>query len=90
MLAKNYSDARNNFKSLCDTIIQDEETIIVTRKNEENIVMMSLDEYNNLMENMHIRQSANTYNRILKARVQVQDGSGIERTMEELETMEHE
>ena len=90
MLAKNYSDVRNNFKRLCDTIIQDDETIIVTRKNDENIVMMSLDEYNNLMENMHIRQSSNMYSRILESRAQVRAGNGIDKTMEELESMEHE
>ena len=52
MLAKTYSDVRNNLKAVCDTITDNDETVIVTRKNENNIVMMSIDQYNNIMENM--------------------------------------
>lgn len=41
------------------------ESYIITRKNDENIVMMSLDQYNNLMENMHVRNSKSNYDRLL-------------------------
>ncbi|MCD8110869.1 MAG: type II toxin-antitoxin system Phd/YefM family antitoxin [Clostridiales bacterium] len=74
MFATNYSDARNNFKSLCDRITVDSETVIVTRKKKENIVMMSLEEYNNLMENMHIRKSENNYAHILEGIRQIEAG----------------
>lgn len=74
MLAVNYTDARNKFKALCDRIHNDEETVIVTRKNNENIVMMSLEEYNNLMENMHIRKSRANYEHVLEGIRQIQEG----------------
>ena len=74
MLAVNYTDARNKFKSLCDRIHNDEETVIVTRKNNENIVMISMEEYNNLMENMHIRKSQANYEHVLKGIQQIQEG----------------
>lgn len=48
MVAVNYSTIRNNFKDYCDRASDQHETIIVTRKNEKNIVLMSLDEYNRL------------------------------------------
>lgn len=48
MLAVNYSTIRNNLKSYCDMATDSHETVIVTRKNEKNVVLMSLDKYNQL------------------------------------------
>lgn len=48
LLAVNYSTIRNNFKDYCDKASDLQETVIVTRKNEKNIVLMSLDKYNQL------------------------------------------
>ena len=36
MLAKTYSDVRNNLKSVCDTITNNDESVIVTGKNDNN------------------------------------------------------
>jgi len=46
MLAVNYSTIRNNLKDYCDRVSDDNETVIVTRKDEKNVVILSLDEYN--------------------------------------------
>ena len=48
MLAVNYSTMRDNLKSYCDKATDDAETVIVTRKNEKNVVLMSLEQYNAL------------------------------------------
>lgn len=48
MLAVNYSTIRNNLKSYCDQATDNNETVIVTRKNEKNIVIMSLEQYNSI------------------------------------------
>lgn len=48
MLAVNYSTIRNNLKDYCDKATDSHETIIVTRKDEKNVVLMSLDRYNQL------------------------------------------
>ena len=48
MLAVNNSTLRNNLKYYCDKASDFGETVIVTRKNEKNIVLMSLDKYNQL------------------------------------------
>ena len=51
MIAVNYSSVRNNFKKYCDAAVHDFETIIVTRKRNENVVIISEAEYNKLIEN---------------------------------------
>ncbi|MCC8160605.1 MAG: type II toxin-antitoxin system prevent-host-death family antitoxin [Oscillospiraceae bacterium] len=48
MLAVNYSTIRENLKSYCDKVTDERETVIVTRKNEKNVVLISLDEWNAL------------------------------------------
>ena len=50
MLAVNYSTIRNNLKSYCDQATDNNETVIVTRKNEKNIVILSLEQYNEIMK----------------------------------------
>jgi antitoxin YefM len=48
MLAVNYSTIRNKLKDYCDKVTDEYETVIITRKGEKNLVMVSLDEYNAL------------------------------------------
>lgn len=48
MLTVNYSTLRENLKSYCDKATDEAETVIVTRKNEKNVVLMSLEQYNAL------------------------------------------
>lgn len=50
MLAVNYSTIRNNLKDYCDKATDEFETVIITRKNEKNVVLMSLDQYNAIMK----------------------------------------
>ena len=46
MLAVNYTHARNNLKSLIDTVCNDDEEVIITTKNDRSVIMLSLDAYN--------------------------------------------
>ncbi len=50
MLAVNYSTIRKNLKDYCDKVTDDYETVIVTRKDEKNVVIISLEEYNDMQK----------------------------------------
>lgn len=67
MLAVNYSNARENFKAYCDKANDDFETIIITRKQGGNVVMISESEYNNMLENIYVRSNKKTYNRLMES-----------------------
>ena len=45
MIAANYTAVRNNLKSYCDLASQGE-TVLVTRKENKNVVVLSLEQYN--------------------------------------------
>jgi antitoxin YefM len=88
MLAVNYSTYRNNLKEYCDRATDDNETIIVTRKGEKNVVIMSLDEYNNIMENLKILKNPSYFIELFQSLQQLNEGKIVIKTMEELEAME--
>lgn len=52
MLAINYSTLKNNLKDYCEEASDNNQTIIVTRKKSKSIVIMSFDNYNQLMKNV--------------------------------------
>lgn len=54
ILAVNYSNARENLKTYCDKVNDDNETIIITRKDNKNVVLISQDEYNKMLQNIKI------------------------------------
>ena len=73
MLAVNYSTMRNNLKSYCDKAYDEQETVIITRKNEKNIVLMSLEQYNSIMKAL---RNAEYLAKIDRAIDQLEQGSG--------------
>ena len=73
MLAVNYSTIRNRLKNYCDKVTKNYETVIVTRKNEKNVVIISLDEYNALVKSA---KNAAYLNMIDRSMEQISKGEG--------------
>ena len=87
MVAVNFSTLRSNLKSYCDAASRDAETIIVTRRNEENVVLMSLENYNNLMEHIFLMSDRRNYAHIIEGIEQLRAGRMMERSTAELERL---
>ena len=75
MLAVNYTSLRENMKSYMDQVTDDYETMIVTRKNNKNVVMMSEEAYNNLMENIHVMGNKANYDWLMESKAQLENGN---------------
>lgn len=88
MLAVNFTNMRDNFKTYCDKVNDDYETVIITRKDNRNVVMISQDEYNNLMENLFIMSDKKYYDHLVKSSEQLEKGMTVTKTIKELELME--
>ncbi len=87
MLAVNYSTIRNNLTDYCDKATEQHETVIVTRKDEKNVVIISLEKYNELLRAVH---NAEYLDKIDKSIKQMGAGKTVTKTMEELEAMLYE
>ena len=85
MIATNYSEVRNNLKTYCDKATKDYETIIITRKNNEDVVLMSEEEYNNLMENLYIRSNLKYYQKLVESIKEVEKGNVKEHDLIEVD-----
>ena len=74
MLAVNYTELRGNMKECMDKVSDGFETLIVTRKKNKNIVMISEETYNNMMENMHLIGNEENYKWLMESKRQLEEG----------------
>ena len=74
MLAINYTNLRDNMKMYMDKVTDDYETMIITRKDNKNVVMISEESYNNLMENIQVMGNKENYDWLMKGKAQLENG----------------
>lgn len=84
MIAINFTTARSRFKDFCDKVTDEDETVIVTRKAEKNVVIISAERYNELEK---AERNAAFLGKLERGLAQVRAGQGIVKTMDELEAM---
>lgn len=84
MIAVNFTAARNRFKDFCDKVTDEAETVIVTRKAEKNVVIISAERYNELEK---AERNAAYLGKLERGLSQVHAGHGIVKTLDELEAM---
>ncbi len=74
MLAINYSQFRDHMKAHMDTVSDDYETMVVTRKDNKNIVIISEEAYNNLIENVYVLGNKANYDWLMESKQQLEAG----------------
>ena len=74
MLAANYTTVRNNLKDYCDKASDENETVLVTRKADKNVVIMSLDKLNQIEKEL---RNARYLAKIEKGFAQIETGLGV-------------
>lgn len=62
-----YTDLRKHLKSSFDKVSNEHEPILVTRRNGDNIVLISQNDYESLEETAYLLKSPNNAERILEA-----------------------
>jgi antitoxin YefM len=62
-----YTDARKKLKNLMDSACRDHEPVLVTRKRGENVVLMSQEDYDSIMETDYLLASPKNAARLLKS-----------------------
>ena len=73
----NFSEARTNLKSYCDDVVNENATLIITRKDNKNVVMQSLDKYNQVTTEMqNLKKELYIQKRLFKAEREIEKGEG--------------
>lgn len=83
MIAANFSEFRTGLKSYLDSVEDDNEILIVKRKSGKGTVVISLDEYNSIMETLHLLSSKNNANRLYESIEQMKKGKTIQPKLED-------
>ena len=75
MIAKNFSEVRKNLKTYCDLAVDENETIIVTRHYDRNVVIMSVEQYNLMHKNLRLEEYYAQVAKLFKSKKQENDQS---------------
>ena len=76
-----FTEARNGLKSVLDGVVNDADTTIITRRDAEDAVVMSLDYYNSLMETVHLLRSPANAEHLNRSIAQYRAGSTFQRDL---------
>jgi antitoxin YefM len=79
MRAITYTSARNNLAGTMKKVCDDHAPIIVTRKNNEAVILMSLEDYEALTETAYLMQSPKNAKRLIESIDELNTGKGQER-----------
>jgi len=76
-----YTEARNNLKRVLDHVIDDADYTVVTRRDAADVVVMSLDYFNSLMETVYLLKSPANATHLARSIEQYQNGQVTERDL---------
>lgn len=77
MIAANFSEFRIGLKKYLDSVEENNETLIIKRKSGKGAVLISMDEYNSMMETMHLLSSKKNADRLYESIEQMKTGKTV-------------
>ena len=84
MIAITYTAARENLASTMNQVCEDHNPIIITRKRNQAVVMLSLEDYESLQETAYLLRSPKNATRLSEGISQLERGEGVMKTLEAL------
>ena len=78
MIAANFTEFRTGLKKFLDNVENNHETLIIKRKSGKGTVMISLDEYNSIMETVYLLSSKANADRLYESINQIKKGETVE------------
>ena len=83
MDAITYTHARTYLARTMEKVCDDHDPVIITRKNQRSVVMISLEDYQALEETAYLLRSPQNARRLLESIAQLESGGGTERELVE-------
>jgi len=76
-----YTAARENLAETMNKVCRDHAPIIITRKSENSVVMLSLEDYESLEETAFLLRSPKNTRRLMESIAQLENGEGTEKDL---------
>jgi len=83
MKAITYTAARQNLAKTMKEVCEDHAPVIVTRKKNDSVVIMALEDYAALEETAYLLRSPKNTRRLIESTVQLENGEGTVRELAE-------
>jgi len=84
MHAITYTAARENLASTMSRVCSDHNPVIITRKRDQAVIMMSLEDYESLQETAYLLRSPANAKRLSEGIEQLERGEGVMKELSEL------
>ena len=81
MEAITYTNARQNLAKTMEKVCQDHSPVIITRKKNDSVVIMSLEDYKALEETAYLLRSPKNMRRLVESVAQLENEEGAEREL---------
>lgn len=78
-----YTKARATLAQTIDTVCENHEPVIITKKNDRSVVMLSLEDYQALEETAYLLRNPKNARRLLDSVNELDAGGGKERALTE-------
>ena len=79
MKVVSFTEARNKLKNVLDQVVNDADCTVITRRDADDAVLMSLDYFNSLMETVHLLRSPANVAHLEKSIAQFRAGETTEK-----------
>jgi antitoxin YefM len=83
MKARSYTAVRSNLAKTMEEVCDDHEPVVITRKNERSVVLLSLEDYESLEETTYLLRSPRNVKRLIESIAQLEKGGGLEKELVE-------
>lgn len=74
MQVMTYSEVRSNLKSVCDRVIDDCDPVAIHRRDGQNVVIMSEEDYNSWKETVYLLANPVNAKRLMESIAQAERG----------------
>ena len=76
-----YTEARNSLKTVLDDVIRDANATVISRRDAENAVVMSLEHYTRLMETVRLLRTSANVEHLDRSIAQFKTGRVVQREL---------
>jgi len=77
----NVSEIQNNFNTIFDEVVKNQDEIIVNRNGNENVVIIPFEEYKSLKETLYLLGNKNNAKHLLESIKQIEEGKFLQREL---------